>query len=114
MVDARALEAKAAPYTIVFTRRQAREFTGLPNRRVLDGLKELADLEEVIPIGGLRQGSRYEYRLPGDGVRAPSDPLLGLTTPDELARMLAPAPAETSPAPSQALPASGTRRKTRK
>jgi hypothetical protein len=71
-------------------RKQLREFTGLPNWRILDGLKQLSELEEVIPLGGGKQGARYSYRLAGDvGSKPAADPLLGLTTPDELARMLA-------------------------
>jgi len=115
MVEARALEAKAPAHTIVFTRRQLREFAGLPNRQVLEGLKELVDLEEIIAIGGLRQGSRYEYRLAGDGARPPADPLMGLTGPDDLGRILASeAEAQTLPKPSPTSPESGSRKRARK
>ncbi len=88
MVEARALEGKVAPGSIVFTRRQVREFTGLPNRRVLEGMKELLDLEELLAVSGGGHGSRCLYRVAGDAGAKAVDPLLGLTTPDELAKLL--------------------------
>jgi len=71
-----------------WTRRQVRERTRWPDRRVRECLKELVDMEYLEVLRGGSQGKTYVYQLaPHPGV---SRAVLGLLTPEQLAERLAP------------------------
>jgi DNA primase catalytic core len=68
----------------LFTRRQAREWTGWSNTQLKVHLDRLADLEYILPHRGMR-GSSYEYELLFDGNPESARPqLVGLIDPEKL------------------------------
>ncbi len=69
-----------------FTRRQLREKTQWPQRRLHDTLEELVDMEYVTVTAG-SNGRAYRYSVVLDEGEAPS-PIKSLTHPDELAKKL--------------------------
>jgi len=70
---------------VAWTRRMAREATGLPDHRVRALLDDLVSLEYVIPMNG-GQGKTATYRLASDVWATGPALLSGLLTPEELGR----------------------------
>ena len=68
------------------TRRQIREFVGIPDTRLRDLLQELVDLEYLLTIEG-KQGKSFRYRLSERNIKA-EQIIEGLTTPEELEKQL--------------------------
>jgi len=69
------------PASIGFTRREVREWAGVPNHQVKLAMRELEDLEYLEVERSLR-GSRFTYRLADN--RAEASPASGLMSPAEL------------------------------
>lgn len=69
-----------------FTRRQVRQWSGLPNHQVKALMSELEDLEWVYLEKTPPRGGRYEYRL-ADASAGEQEVLAGLLTPEELTRL---------------------------
>ncbi len=68
-----------------FTRRDVRGLVDWPDRRVLDALTELSEMEYLFVASG-NQGRAYQYRVLAAG-GAVACPLHDLTTPEELERL---------------------------
>ncbi|MCE7874508.1 toprim domain-containing protein [bacterium CPR1] len=66
----------------VFTRRELRQETGWPDRRLQEGLQELVELEYLAVLAG-SQGRTFQYQVLADVQDAPC-PLGELTTPEQL------------------------------
>ncbi len=68
-----------------FTRRDVRSLVDWPDRRVLDALTELSEMEYLFVASG-NQGRAYQYRVLATTGAAPC-PLHDLTTPEELEQL---------------------------
>lgn len=66
----------------MFTRRDVRQLVDWPDKRVLEALTELADMEYLFVASG-NQGRAYHYVVQATDGRAPC-PLRDLTTPEQL------------------------------
>lgn len=85
-VESESKEKSLDPRQVVFTRRQMREASRLPNYRVKALFRELEELEYVEVTRGAR-GAASAYRLV-EAADGESTRILGLLSPDELARKL--------------------------
>lgn len=68
---------------ITFTRRDIREYTGWPHARVHRYLKQLVDMELVVPRSG-RVGWRFIYSLEGKAVQAEAKGIVRSSSPVQL------------------------------
>jgi hypothetical protein len=69
-----------------FSRRQIREFTGWSDYQIKIHVKQLEDLEYLLPLSG-RRGQCFSYRLAWDGEGLDGERfVLGLTSVEELRR----------------------------
>jgi hypothetical protein len=67
-----------------FSRRQVREFTGWSDYQIKIHVKQLEDLEYLLPLSG-RRGQCFSYRLAWDGEGLDGERfVLGLTSVEEL------------------------------
>lgn len=80
------LEDRADPYSVLFTRKELRQYTNLQDYRLRASLNELVDMEYVSVASG-SNGKAFHYRLLDTDFSGPS-PLRSLTTPDELEAIL--------------------------
>ena len=70
--------------TAAFSRRQVREFTGWSDYQIKIHVKQLEDLEYLLPLSG-RRGQCFSYRLAWDGEGLDGERfVLGLTSVEEL------------------------------
>jgi DNA primase catalytic core len=70
--------------TACFSRRQVREFTGWSDYQIKIHVKQLEDLEYLLPLSG-RRGQCFSYRLAWDGEGLDGERfVLGLTSVEEL------------------------------
>jgi len=77
-----AVQRGTQPALVSFTRREVREWSGLPNHQVKRGMSELEELEYV-EVQRRGRGSRFAYQLVVDQERQ-RKPLAGLLSPAEL------------------------------
>jgi len=81
-----AAEQKVGAGTACFSRRQIREFTGWSDYQIKIHVKQLEDLEYLLPLSG-RRGQCFSYRLAWDGEGLDGERfVLGLTSVEELRR----------------------------
>ncbi len=78
VADARAVKVGS----VSFSRRDVRQWAGLPNHQVKLAMRELEDLE-YLEVQRATRGSRYMYRLVVDAQKGRT-PMTGLLTPVEL------------------------------
>jgi DNA primase catalytic core len=79
-----AAEQKVGAGTACFSRRQIREFTGWSDYQIKIHVKQLEDLEYLLPLSG-RRGQCFSYRLAWDGEGLDGERfVLGLTSVEEL------------------------------
>ena len=78
VADARAVKVGS----VSFSRRDVRQWSGLPNHQVKLAMRELEDLE-YLEVQRATRGSRYMYRLVVDAQKGRT-PMTGLLTPVEL------------------------------
>jgi hypothetical protein len=77
-------EQKVGAGTACFSRRQIREFTGWSDYQIKIHVKQLEDLEYLLPLSG-RRGQCFSYRLAWDGEGLDGERfVLGLTSVEEL------------------------------
>ena len=77
-------EQKMGAGTACFSRRQIREFTGWSDYQIKIHVKQLEDLEYLLPLSG-RRGQCFSYRLAWDGEGLDGERfVLGLTSVEEL------------------------------
>jgi len=70
---------------ITFTRRKIREYTGWPDYRIKNYIKQLEDMEYLF-VEQVKKRGQFEYKLNNPDERRP---LKGLLTPEELKKLLA-------------------------
>lgn len=66
-----ATHAKEKPGEVRFNRRDVREWTNWSDWQIRIHLKELEDLEMILPVMGGGRGREYRYEIAYDGVQAP-------------------------------------------
>lgn len=66
-----ATHAKEKPGEVRFNRRDVREWTNWSDWQIRIHLKELEDLEMILPVMGGGRGREYRYEIAYDGVAAP-------------------------------------------
>jgi DNA primase catalytic core len=93
-VESASKEKAVDPRQVVFTRREIREETRLPNYRIKALFRELEELEYLTVTRGAR-GATSAYQLV-EGAESERARVLGLLSPEELGRKLA---RQTAPAP---------------